>query len=124
MTDTAPTVGMLVIYVTEMERSIRFYRDGLGFALQNESPAWSELDAGGITLALHITENPGEEHGFMSAGRADLQVTVANLDATRERLLSHGLDVNEPMLMEDINLRVVQVRDPDGLDITLSAAAG
>lgn len=115
---------MIVIYVTDMKRSIRFYRDGLGFALQNESPAWSELSAGGITLALHITENPGEEHDFMSAGRVDMQVTVADLDVTRERLLAHGYEINEPMLMEDINLRVVQIRDPDGLDITLSAAAG
>lgn len=115
---------MLVVYVTDMDRSIRFYRDGLGFALQQESPSWSELAVGGITLALHITENPGEAHDFMAAGRADLQVTVADLDATRERLVALGLDVNEPMLMEDINLRVVQLRDPDGLDITLSAVAG
>ncbi len=115
---------MVVIYVTDMERSVAFYRDGLGFPLRSESPSWSELNAGGITLALHSTGNSGEEHDFMSAGRADLQVTVADLDATRERLLAHGLDVNEPMLMEDINLRVVQLRDPDGLDITLSSAVG
>src|SRR5215470_2928036 len=42
-----------MIIVTDMERSVGFYRDTLGLKLKFQSPDWSEFDMGTTTLALH-----------------------------------------------------------------------
>ena len=42
-----------MITVSDMDRSVRFYRDILGLKLRFQSPDWSEFDTGGTTLALH-----------------------------------------------------------------------
>lgn len=117
-----PRIQQIVIYVTNMDRSLAFYHDALGFTVDNTSDSWSEIAAGGISLALHITTEPAAQTGWMTAGQADLQVSVENLDAARQRLLDHGVKTPEPMLMEDIGLQVLQIHDPDGLTITLSAS--
>lgn len=119
-----PRIGQVIIYVSDMERSLGFYRDGLGFPVRSESESWSELDAGDIDLALHITDENSPDAGWLAAGTADLQVAVDDLDVARQQLLDHGVDAPEPMVMEDIGIRVFQVHDPDGLTLTISAALG
>jgi catechol 2,3-dioxygenase-like lactoylglutathione lyase family enzyme len=42
-----------MVTVSDMERSVRFYRDTLGLKLRFQSPDWSEFDLGPTTLALH-----------------------------------------------------------------------
>ena len=112
------------VCVPDCEAAVAFYRDGLGFPVRSESESWSELDAGDLLLALHITTEAGANAGWLAAGTADLQVTVDDLDAARQRLLDHSVDAPEPMVMEDIGVRVFQVHDPDGMTLTLSAALG
>ena len=116
-----PRINQVVIYVSDMGRSVAFYRDGLGFPVRSESESWSEIDAGALTLALHITSEAPVNAGWLAAGSADVQVAVDNIEAARRRLIDRGIDAPEPMVMEDIGLAIVQVHDPDGLTITISA---
>ena len=116
-----PRINQIVVYVTDMERSLAFYRDGLGFPVRRESENWSEIDAGGVVLDLHITSEARADTDWLAAGSADLQVTVDDIEEARQRLLDHGVDAPEPMIMEDIGLSVLQVHDPDGLTITISS---
>ena len=44
----------VIVYCSDMKRSIAFYRDQLGFPLKRESPEWSEFHCGPVTLALHL----------------------------------------------------------------------
>ena len=39
--------------VSDMKRSIRFYRDTLGMELKQESKDWTEFSTRGTVLALH-----------------------------------------------------------------------
>ena len=49
-------VNYAIVYVSDMSRSVRFYRDIVGLPLRFESPEWTEFDTEGATLALHASE--------------------------------------------------------------------
>ena len=42
-----------IVFVSDMARSVAFYRDLIGVPLKFESPDWSEFSTAGCTLALH-----------------------------------------------------------------------
>jgi hypothetical protein len=50
-----PLEMMPIVYVTDMETSLRFYM-GLGFSVQRKGGMWSELRLGEGVLALHYSE--------------------------------------------------------------------
>ena len=45
-------IGMLMLGVTDMNRSVAFYRDAIGLPVQFGSEEFTFLDAGGVTLVL------------------------------------------------------------------------
>ena len=46
-------IDYTMVIVSDMARSIEFYRDKLGIPLKFESPDWTEFLTGTTTLALH-----------------------------------------------------------------------
>ena len=50
-------VNYTIIFVSDMARSVSFYRDVLGLALKFESPEWTEFATEGATVALHAAES-------------------------------------------------------------------
>jgi catechol 2,3-dioxygenase-like lactoylglutathione lyase family enzyme len=58
-------ISYVMVTVSDMARSVAFYRDVLGLPLRFESPQWTEFETPGTTLALHgggvpATYQPGE----------------------------------------------------------------
>jgi lactoylglutathione lyase len=47
-------VDYVMVNVSDMNRSVAFYRDTLGLSVKFESPGWSEFQTGATTLALHL----------------------------------------------------------------------
>jgi len=105
-----------IVYVSDMQRALAFYRDTLGFSQRFESPGWSELSAGEITLALHKAE-PGDnppERGHLRAGTATIGMRVPDLDAFHQQMIAKGVRcIQEPR--DVFGTRVAQYADPDGL---------
>jgi len=98
----------VVLYVRDMERAIRFYRDTLGLELDFESDGWTTFRTGACTLALHASERrePGR-------GEPDPAFLVSDAEAERERLAGAGVEVTE--IREPApGLRVFDARDPEG----------
>ena len=98
----------VVLYVSDMERATRFYRDTLGLELDFESPHWTTFKTGACTLALHATElrEPGR-------GEPDPTFLVPDADAERERLA--GADVEVTEIREPVaGTRVFDAVDPEG----------
>ena len=54
-------VNYAIVFVSDMKRSVSFYRDALGLTLRFESPGWSEFATDGATLALHASEGSGRD---------------------------------------------------------------
>ena len=46
-------IDYTMVIVSDMQRSVEFYRDKLGIPLKFQSPDWTEFATGTTTLALH-----------------------------------------------------------------------
>jgi lactoylglutathione lyase len=46
-------IGAVILLVSDMKRSTRFYRDVLGMELKEQSKDWTEFSKRGTVLALH-----------------------------------------------------------------------
>jgi lactoylglutathione lyase len=114
-------VNYAIVFVSDMSRSVAFYRDMLGLPLRFESPAWSEFTTEGATLALHRTVDAAsgvESHQGEPAGRCRPGLQVPNLNAFHERMVEHHVGcIQEPTAV--FGSRVAQYLDPDGLVISV-----
>lgn len=115
-------VNYAIVFVSDMKRSVSFYRDVIGVPLKFESPGWSEFVTDGATLALHQSENAkrGEEDPqTLLAGRCRPGLSVSNLDQFHKRMLEHDVRcVQQPKAT--FGVRIAQYLDPDGLVISVS----
>lgn len=117
-------INYSIIFVSDMERSVVFYRDVFGIPLKFESSGWTEFVTEGATLALHKTdmarpntEGPDVEY----AGQCRAGFEVPDLDAFHKRLTKHKVPCpQEPT--ETFGVRIAQYVDPDGLVFAVSGA--
>lgn len=100
-------VSHIDIPVTSLQRSLRIYRDLLGFAEKSAGEGRVDLDAGG-TIVLRLLEVSGAEH------RVALRVHAATVESVYAALLHLGCaQVHEVLRSPDQDL-IGCVRDPDG----------
>ncbi len=100
----------VTLLVSDMQRSVAFYRDVLGITVQNEYGGhFAELEAPGIRIGLHPGGKlPLKEHSrHMSIG-----LRVDDLDAAKETLEKRGVKFGATP--RDEGLRVANFTDPDG----------
>jgi len=146
MTESMPLLGMshVAICVRNVERTLAFYRDLLGFqvvkdALQDTQTGGLphlyrerhaqrrvvhlQAGAGSSIPILVITEHPGETVSgepimLDQVGISHLSLTVANVGELTKRLLAQGAETcGPPDAFQDSRgrLRTVFFRDPDGI---------
>src|SRR3954452_4738864 len=114
-----PVVGQIHLTVTDLERSVEFYRDVLGlehlFTVPGQSMAF--LDGGGVRLYLGVTQDPA------FASRPLVYYRVADLDLAWREVVGRGApEVTPPHLVHrdgDTELWMAFVRDPDGIAVGL-----
>lgn len=117
-------VNYVIVFVSDMDRSIAFYRDTIGLPLKFASPGWTEFATDGATLALHASDDPAvaEHHGdHLPAGRCRPGLSVEDLDAFHRRMREHGV----PCLQEPtpvFGATVALYADPDGLPVSVAQA--
>jgi lactoylglutathione lyase len=109
-----------IVFVSDMARSVAFYRDVVGLPLRFESPGWTEFDTGSATLALHSgdgRESSTTEDGH-PAGRCHPGLAAPDLDAFHKRMMEKGVRCLQPP-RSVFGSRVAQYADPDGLAISV-----
>jgi lactoylglutathione lyase len=125
MTATSVTTANLIqvvpfLGVTDMERSLRFYIDGLGFTLKNKwEPEgrirWCWLTRGGASLMLQefIKDGHGgrRPEGVLGQG-VNLCFQCEDAVALYHEFRSRNLEPSEPFVGN--NMWVTSLRDPDG----------
>lgn len=115
-------VSHAIVFVSDMQRSVAFYKDFLGVPARFESPEWTEFDTFGATLALHASDGPaavsdGSVRNPAGASRPGL--TVADLDEFHAKMISQGVTcLQKPTDLH--GTRLAQYQDPDGLSISVS----
>jgi lactoylglutathione lyase len=102
-------IGAVILLVSDIKRSIRFYRDTLGMELKQESNDWTELSTRGTVLALHparkkkIKKNNGILVGFSIS---DFDDVISSLK--KKRVKFYKKPKQEPFGKHAI------IQDPDG----------
>ncbi len=100
---------LVYLFVTDMDRAIAFYRDTLELEMaQRSGDEWAQFSAGTLQLGLHGTGHV--------AGRAGgtIAFTVADLDASKAKLASRGVEIGHEGGGEGRGPRFVEFADPDG----------
>ena len=118
-------IDYTMIIVSDMDRSVEFYRDKLGIPLKFQSPEWTEFQTGATTLALHgggvrQDQAPGSDPS-KQAGTCSIGFNVDDLDKTFEELKARGIFfVMPPTLREGEGIRLAVCVDPDGLPVSFA----
>ena len=110
-------IQRVIVMVSDMERSIAFYRDTLQLPLTYESPHWSEFTTGHCTLALHIAAFPSEAMPPKRAGSLVICLSVSSLENYCARLQARGISVERPSIKKGMDVLSASVVDPDGVTI-------
>ena len=118
-------IDYAMVNVSDMGRSVAFYRSTLGLPLKFESPGWSEFDTGPTTLALHAVKTPpgggGAPQAEPAPGTCSLGFSVSDLDGTIEELRKRGARfVLPPTEQAEEGIRLAVCIDPDGLPISFA----
>jgi lactoylglutathione lyase len=113
-------VNYAIVFVSDMRRSVSFYRDTIGLPLRFESPHWTEFATDGATLVLHLAESslPIAADDGPRAGSCRPGLRVASLSEFHERMIARNVRcLQEPK--DVFGSRVAQYADPDGLTISV-----
>ncbi len=106
--------------VSDIERSVRFYLDGLGFSLKNKwmvegKIRWCWLELGGAALMLQQFRSEGHD-SWRPSGKLGEGVSLCfmceDAMALYDEFKARALDASEPQV--DNRLWVTSIADPDG----------
>ena len=98
------TLEVVVLPVSDIDRSIAFYRDQVGFALdhdtRNEHMHVAQLTPVGSGCSIVIGDLPAQSE--MSPGSMrGLQLCVADAAAARDELVSRGVEASEISVFDE-----------------------
>lgn len=113
-------ISTVMLGVRELARTVSFYRDKLGLAVQFEIPGFTFLNAGGITLCLseplaRALAGPTQP----LSGVAELVFSVDDVQSAYEALAAKGIEFT----LEPHNVTGTQwaanFNDPDGHKLSI-----
>ncbi|MCU1268345.1 MAG: putative glyoxalase/bleomycin resistance protein/dioxygenase [Acidobacteria bacterium] len=118
-------IDYTMIIVSDMDRSVEFYRDKLGIPLKFQSPDWTEFQTGATTLALHgggvRQEHSASGDPSKQAGTCSIGFNVEDLDKTFAELQAKGITfVMPPTQREGEGIKLAVCMDPDGLPVSFA----
>ena len=102
-------------WVTDMDRAVAFYRDGLGLSVgSRHGDEWAELEAGPIKIGLH-----GGRDGRATPHGGTAVFRVADLDLAKAALEGRGVVFEEHLGEVPGIARYASFDDPDGNSMQL-----
>lgn len=102
-------IGTLLCPVTDMDRSVRFYGDGLGLRSIYHSPYWSTFELGSVRIGLHPVTD-----GLVNGGGGwVVAFEVEDIAALRKHLADIGHPSNAEYHQTPAGV-VMDFSDPDG----------
>ncbi len=108
--------GIATVYVSDMDRAVRFYTETLGLNLTRRiGSEWAEVDAGGgFGIGLH--PHGGDQHTPPPGASGSISIGFEvdePLDSVVEKLKSRGVRFHGPIVNDD-PVRLAFFGDPDG----------
>jgi lactoylglutathione lyase len=114
----------VILFVSDLERSVAFYRDVLGWPLTCQSPGRAEFATEGTILALRYASQPGGSAALQGeiAGRCQLGFWVEDVGAFHRDRVARGTPCIQPPRQEPGGAKVAVYADPDGLPFTVAGS--
>jgi lactoylglutathione lyase len=109
-------VGAVILLVSNMEKSVKFYRDTLGLPIKTKSKDWTEFFNNDTVMALH----PAKKKSNIKTD-SDMLVgfEVGDLEATVKKLREKKVKFFKKPKEEPFGKHAI-VQDPDGHLISIA----
>ena len=109
---------LVQLRVSDLDRSIAFYRDVLDFdlVLRNDALLWAKFDTGIRNLRVGI----GVGEKVEGSGTTSLNFGVKDIDSARSILESRGVVFKGPTMTIPNVVKLADFTDPDGTRIRLA----
>ncbi len=102
-------VHSIQIFVSDMERSVAFYRDVLGLPVRVGTPFLTEFELEGLSFGLQYMEKQ-----YMSPGVSmTIDFEVDDIEAKVEELKAKGVEFTA-IVLDQPYAKLAKFRDPDG----------
>ena len=113
-----------LVFVSDMGRSVAFYRDVLDWPLTRRSPERVELAGEGTTLALHYASRPSGAAAVQGeiAGRCQLGFWVEDVEAFHRDMVARGTPCIQPPTEDAFGATLAVYADPDGLPFSVAGS--
>lgn len=108
-------LGLVMVVVKDMERSVKFYRDVLGLDLLFHQNNWSQFNAGTIIVGLHPE---GDEVKVGPTSGCTFAFYVDDIVKTTSELKRRGGHIAVEPRLEPFG-RWALLKDPDGYNIQI-----
>lgn len=110
-------IDAVILLVSDMNKSIEFYRDILGLPLNSKAPDWTEFFIKGTKLALHPL-NKRLKNKIRSRLGILIGFSVIDMDETVKILKEKGVKFVKEPKTESFGKHAI-IEDPDGYMISL-----
>lgn len=105
--------GRTILRPVDYERTLAFYRDGLGLAVHREYGAGTVFFAGQSLIEIAAHGGSGASDNFDGA----LWLQVRDIESTTKELRDRGVPIEREAVKESWGLIEMWLRDPDGVPI-------
>lgn len=116
------------VRASDLQRSLRFWRDGLGLRVVREHPGRYDLTDGYHNFAIlqyHAQQRPPHVAGMddylhIGVGVFDVTAAARRLRQMGYEIFSDGLGGKQPLEPDRLQERAFKVEDPDGITVDVS----
>ena len=121
-----PRLAYSILFVSDLERSIAFYRDTIGLPFKFSNESYAEFATDGAKFALYgrpqLPELLGREApaGRVPWPQGEVAFFVDDPDREHDRLRRAGVEVLAPPTDRPWGERTLHVADPDGNVVELT----
>ena len=108
-------LGAVILLVSDMDKSIKFYRDVLELPIKNTSSEWVEFFSSGTVLALH----PSKSKSRTKNSRVLVGFMVSDLESVAKKLKDKKVEFFKEPKEESFGKHAI-IADPDGHLISIA----
>jgi catechol 2,3-dioxygenase-like lactoylglutathione lyase family enzyme len=114
-------ISHLMLGVSNLDRSLAFYRDALRLDLQRQFPGFAFFNAGGVTLVLNeaLFQALGGQ-----PGASEIVFDVADVDAAHADLMSRHVQFSQAPRQVTPSEWAANFQDPDGHRLSIFGPRG
>lgn len=110
-----PRIRYANVFVSDLERAVRFYQGSLGLKLRHAAPehGYAAFDAGAVSLGLAAVASDAPEAGLVGR-HTGVGLGVADLEAAYRELCERGVHFRQPPERMPWGGFMALLADPDG----------